>query len=201
VLATWLIPPDADLRLSALLGFLGGIGGLLLLFLGIYGWNLFRAPYRQRDEARALVLAKPKPIPLPNRDMLIRAIAGFADAAIEVINRQEYLDRMDAQNPNLVHAEAMINSAYQTYWEAYKKIGSEKLVATEPFGQPISDLIAFIWAQVFLKTQKPTVYTGSPLQVFTALELAGRIGSKVEETKQNIDEISGQVPGKEGSQP
>lgn len=51
MLATWLIPSNIDSRLIALYGFLGGLGGLLLLVIGVYGWNLFRAPYRQRDEA------------------------------------------------------------------------------------------------------------------------------------------------------
>lgn len=59
MLATWLIPLDSPLTLSALYGSLGGLAGLLLLFGGTYAWNLFRAPYRQRDEARKALAAIP----------------------------------------------------------------------------------------------------------------------------------------------
>lgn len=52
VLATWLIPsPNTISWENALLGFLGGFVGLLLFVVVVYVWNLFRAPYRQRDEA------------------------------------------------------------------------------------------------------------------------------------------------------
>jgi hypothetical protein len=129
-------------------------------------------------------------------------MAEFQDAAIELIKGQEYLDKMDAQSPNLVDVEAMTtrDRTYQIYEQAYKKIHSEKLVAGQAFEQPISDLIVFILAQVFFKTQKPLVYADSPLPVFTPLERTGRIAGKVVETIRKIDEISGQVPDKIGSQ-
>jgi len=52
MLATLLIPSDTSVVLAALYGFIGGALGLGLLYLGIYVFQLFRAPYRQRNEAR-----------------------------------------------------------------------------------------------------------------------------------------------------
>jgi hypothetical protein len=54
MLTAWLVPPNVDLRIDALLGFLGGVTGLGLLFAATYIWNLFRTPYRQRNESWSL---------------------------------------------------------------------------------------------------------------------------------------------------
>ncbi len=51
MLVTLLAPPNVDPHVSALLGFLGGLAGLLLLFLVVYICNFLRAPYKQRNEA------------------------------------------------------------------------------------------------------------------------------------------------------
>lgn len=57
MVATWLIPADATSGgMIALFGFLGGLLGLVLLGLGVLVWNLYRAPYRQRNEARGTVI-------------------------------------------------------------------------------------------------------------------------------------------------
>jgi hypothetical protein len=60
MLTTWLIPSNIDTRTAALYGFLAGLAGLLLLLIGTYIWNLFRAPYRQRNEVRKQVIVQAK---------------------------------------------------------------------------------------------------------------------------------------------
>ena len=167
-------------------------GAATLVVLVLVG-SVIVAPYRQRNEARAELQKRQAPVPIPNRDALIRAMAKFQDAAIEVVNQQEQLDKVDARSPNLVHVQEMTarDEAYELYRETEKEIHREKLVAGKAFDQPISDLITFMSTQVFLKVTKPPVAPGdSPRPVFTALELTGRIAGKVMEAIQQIEDIS-----------
>ena len=81
MLATLFIPPNADLKVATLYGFLGGIAGLFLLFMAVYISNLFRAPIKQRNEARKQLMV------LKNR----LAEAGYVEAltwdCIELSNK------------------------------------------------------------------------------------------------------------------
>lgn len=52
MLAMCCMPPDLNNGIVTLYGFLGGLVGLLLLFLTVFIFNLFRAPCKQRNEAR-----------------------------------------------------------------------------------------------------------------------------------------------------
>lgn len=54
VLATLLIPVTTNIRLAALLGFVGGLAGLALLIGGTYGVQSILVLKKQRDEARKL---------------------------------------------------------------------------------------------------------------------------------------------------
>ncbi|MDP3879955.1 MAG: hypothetical protein Q8Q07_06610 [Dehalococcoidales bacterium] len=64
---------------------IGGLIGLSVAILFIYGWNLFRAPYWQRNEARALLLARPQSVPLRNRKDLFAAIHHLDGAARDMV--------------------------------------------------------------------------------------------------------------------
>ncbi len=133
---------------------------------------------------------------LPNRDTLFRAIALVQQTAIEVINRQDELDRMNEQSPYLVPTEQVgaRNQSLVNYRNSMNALTTEKLVAGKAFEQTISDLIVFIEAQVFLKVEKPKIISGgTPPRSFTALELIGRIAGKVIETTEKIDQMNNQA--------
>ena len=51
VIATLFIPPATNPTLAALYGFVAGAVALGLLYLGVYIYQVIRAPYKQRDEA------------------------------------------------------------------------------------------------------------------------------------------------------
>lgn len=53
VLATIFIPPEISFKVAVICGFLGGLIGLGLLYLGVYLFQFSRAPYKQRDEAHS----------------------------------------------------------------------------------------------------------------------------------------------------
>ncbi len=55
-------------------GVVGVVVGLVTAALLILFWNLVRAPYRQRDEARAILQQQRRWTPPANRDGLIRAL-------------------------------------------------------------------------------------------------------------------------------
>ena len=62
---TWLAqvaPMGASTTEIVLRSVIGGLGGLIVAVLVIFGWNLFRAPYKQRNEAREKIskLERPK---------------------------------------------------------------------------------------------------------------------------------------------
>lgn len=179
---------------------LGAIIGIIIIFI----INLILAPYRQRNEARDLLLAKPKPIPLLNRGELIRAISEVQQTSGELLMAQEQLDNLEAMSPNLVHVDAMETRdyTYAKYKQAINKLSAEKMVAGKLFESLLSDLIAYISTQVWVKEAKPTFIGSNPQQfhIHTALETFGRIASKVSEVTRKIDELSGQVHDIEGSQ-
>ena len=195
--------PKQSFMYPAIGAVVGVIVGLTIVFLLIYGLNLFSAPYRQRNEARDLLLAKPKPIPLLNRGELIRAISEVQHTSGELLMAQEQLDNLEARSPNLVHVDAMEtrDDAYAKYKQAINKLSAEKMVAGKPFESLLSDLIAYISTQVWVKEAKPTSIGGDdPQKDRTALGTFGRIAGKINEATRKIDELSGQAPDKEGYQ-
>ncbi len=67
VLITLLLPPDINGWMLTLYGFVGGFCGLCLLGIGTLVCNIFRAPYKQRNEARIRVLELEKQLEQPKQ--------------------------------------------------------------------------------------------------------------------------------------
>ncbi len=176
----------------------GGLIGLLVAFLAICVFNFTRAPYLQRNEARALLQTKPKPIPLPNRDELLRAISDVQMASGKFLMAQEQLDDLQTRSPNSAPIDAINtkSGAYTEYEQAMNKLAAEKMVAGKPFESLLSDLLVYISTQIWVKVAKPIIDGGKPepLGLRTALVTFGRIASRISKTIQELNELTGQVP-------
>lgn len=119
---------------------IGGLGGLLTAVFLIFVWNLFRAPYKQRNEARILLRAKPKPAPLLNRQELFTAIHHLQDTARETILRHDVMRNRRDIGVEYPQELADYNTAYMAYWEAEKLLETQMSVAGQSFKKP---LVAF----------------------------------------------------------
>ena len=116
--------PEQEFLYPGIGGVVGMIVGLIMVFGGIYLLNLFRAPYRQLNEARRLLQAKPKPIPLPNRNELIKAIAKVKTATLKYINLQD---------TRSTRTSVEVSQALKSYENAIENIESERLVAGKEY--------------------------------------------------------------------
>ncbi|MFC1905102.1 hypothetical protein ACFLXT_05035 [Chloroflexota bacterium] len=177
----------------------------MLAMVGIaFVVSLIVAPYRQRDEARALLLAKPKPVPLQNKGELIRSISEVRQTSGELLLAQEQLDDLNARSPYIAHVEAMDakENAKLKFNSAMNKLDAEILLAGKPFESILSKLTGYISNQVWIKEDKPIFHGGEPeaLGFRTALTTFGRIVGRINNVIQEIDELSGQVPRMEDSQ-
>ncbi len=137
-------------------------------------------------------------IPIPNRDVLFRAIAKVQQTSADLLIAQERLDNLDMRSPNLVHVDEMTtrDNTLAEFKKALNKLEAEKMVAGKVFDALLAELIAYISTQVMAKLDKPT-----GIRILTALRYSGHIANKIREVTQKIDEISGQAPDKEGSHP
>lgn len=189
LLVTWLLPPNADLKESALLGFLGGLAGLLLLFIGTYILNLLRAPYRQRDEIRILLLKRPKPMPLQDKGKLLGAIYDAKTAAIEFIDCRRELARLYEQNPNDIDkdkAEKVLKDSQMKYTEAHRLLEREKLVVGYEYEPFLNSFIMFMQIGVDFWDSRVSG-EGDFLITFKSL-----LEANVKETINHIDRINQQ---------
>ena len=182
----------------------GGLGGLLTAILIIFVWNLFRAPYKQRNEARNLLSARRTRVPISNKNELVRAMSDVQTLSGQLLTAQELLDDLEATSPTLVHSDAIgkRDDSYAKYNEAMDKLCAEILVAGKPYESLLHDLSGYISTQVWVKMAKPTFSGATPQQarIRTALEYIGRIAGKVNEVRNKIDELTGQDHDKEDSQ-
>lgn len=164
---------------------------VLVVFVGVTIWGFL-------GQRRKTITS-----PIPNRDVLFRAISEVQQTSGELLSAQEQLDNLETRRPGLAHVDEMTtrDNAYDNYKQAMKKLNAEKMVAGRPFESLLSDLSGYISTQVLMKTVKPPVVGGTPQQsrILTALEYIGRIAGKISEVTQKIDEISGQAPDKGGS--
>lgn len=184
----------------------GGIGvvvGFVLVFSLILGWNLYRAPYRQRDEARGILQARPKPIPLPNSKELKEAIALVENKTILLVSQLDVYEKMRGQSNYTVNSdmENDKNTAYALWNEAMNELRVQYLVAGERYESICIELTGFIWMQVAAKMEffKPPE-GNKPLVLKDRLQFVGEIANRVKKALRGIDEISGLVPDKKGSQ-
>jgi len=109
-------------------------GGAALGLAVTYGaailWSLFWAPYRQRDEARAALEARRKPLPLPNRRGLTEAIAAAEAAAVHYTERWQHVWNHRSDSSVAVKDELVrffdLHRGYQT---ACESVEMQRLVA------------------------------------------------------------------------
>lgn len=156
----------------------------------------------QRDEARALLLAKPKPIPLQNRNELRGAIASVENATIQLVNRQDVLDKATAQNSYVVDTGAIArrDEAYVIWDEAMNELRRQYLIAGDKYESVCVDLTGFIWMQVWIKTGQIKYPEGDkPIVIHDILRFVGVLAGRVKDTLRKIEEISGQALDMEGS--
>lgn len=169
--------------------------GFLIIYALIFLWNLFRTPYRQRNEARTLLAERPKPKPLTNRGDLLRAIAEARIATIQFIESVENLKKWAKLHPNLVNVEVMttIDKAQQKQNKAYEAMEKEILVAGSDYEPILKPLYLFMQSSAILNAS-PTENKGTLLTYKSILEKV------ITETRNKIDELNPQVSHKEGSQ-
>jgi hypothetical protein len=202
--STAITPVDAGRLESAAYPAVGAVIGAIVGFGLIYLVGLVLAPYRQRNEARALLEAIPKPTPLLNRAELMRAMSGVQQTSGALLNAQERLDNLDAKDSNTEHTAdiASRDSAYTDYSNAINRLDTEGMVAGEPFENIVSDLVGYVTTQVWFKMVKPTVIGGNPekFRILSALQVLGKIAGRVAGVKRHINELTGQALDKEDSQ-
>jgi hypothetical protein len=189
MVATFFIPPNADIRIAALYGFLGGLAGLLLLVVGVYVWNLIRAPYKQRNEARALLLGKSKSVPLQNKTELIRAIGRIRQKSLDLMISQEQLNQ--DRSPYSMDSNSISNrdKEYEEFKQAMNDLYSEMLVAGEPFKSTVEKLTTFIGFQVWGNITTPIQISYDKPVVLSGLDFAARLGETVDKTIREINDI------------
>jgi hypothetical protein len=108
---------------------------LVPLFVAVIGLgvlclvSLVRAPYLQRNEARALLLNR-KSIQIPNKNDLIRAIAELKTSAIQYINLKDTMEWWRRERPHNVNVEltSQLENANIRYNKALEIFESEKLL-------------------------------------------------------------------------
>jgi hypothetical protein len=180
----WLVPTNAASQQQFAYPTIGGGIGVIVGFIIAYGliylWNLFRAPYRQRDELRSKLSENQNLTPLSNRKELVTAIADAKIATIELIESEIYLKN----NPNpkglgrvMVTLDARnANSKLNT---TLKRLDKEKLVAGTNYEKFISPLV------ILMQSGVASVKSDHTLLTFKA-----KLEESVIETIKNIDEIS-----------
>lgn len=159
--------------------------GIFFIYGLIYLWNLFRAPYRQRNEVLALLFTKPKPLFLTNRDMLLRAIAEAEMATIEVADNIENLKLQEKGNVIFQDAETWdkllrIRGRFKNACEALEK---EILVAGKSYEPILKPLYLFMQSSAILNASP--VPSDKNLMTFKY-----NLEQLVTETRNKIDEFS-----------
>jgi len=196
-IATTLKPETTDRYVSAgyqvFGGFLGAIVGFGIIFLIM----LLRAPYKQRNEAKILLLVALKPILLPNRQELLRAISSVQQKTQRLLWAQEKLDGPTSKNFDIPQVDRMKQRDYHhtEFEQAMKKLISEITLTSEPYHELLYGLADYISKQVLVKTTKPTILNSNSEQarILPTNECVDTIVSKANEVIHKLNELSGQV--------
>ena len=171
------------------------LAGMLALLGAVFLVSLLFAPYRQRNEARALLERELTPIPLQDRAKLIGTIVDVTTTAIELIKRKRKL--LGGLKPSDKKAKLIvseINDAEVEYNKALVAVNREKQIAGEPYETPIdSFLIPITLGVAFWYSTTPS---GSDY-LLTFKSMLKR--SKAEIIKR-IEKLNQQASRKEGSQ-
>jgi len=180
-LATLLIPENASRLASAGYPAVGAIIGAIVGFGIIYLVMLAIAPYKQRNEARALLRAKPKPIPLQNRNELRGAIASVENATIQLVNQQHALDIATAQSAYTVNTKfvASRDKAYAVWNEAMNELRRQYLIAGDRYESVCVELTGFIWSQIAIRMgQVKLPPEEKPAVKYDIMKFVGVLGGK-----------------------
>lgn len=164
----------------------GSLGGLLLAILAIFTWNLFRAPYRQRNEARALVSGEPRPSQLSNRDELISAIHQLKTSAYKYIicnTKLNYMHQMDESLiQSTIQAFTVANNNYRT---ASNNLECQKMIANEKFHGTVNVLITKI--RDYIKEPEPL---NGPLNQNYSNIISNYLDNVSDEAVNRLDELN-----------
>lgn len=171
-------------------GYFGWYWGLILVtfsLLGVWFGATTLAPYKQRNEARILLMAKPKSVFLPNRDMLLRTIAEARMATIEWMENIEALKQQEEGKGNYIYFNEEIpiklNKIRERFRYACEALEKEILVAGSDYETILKQLYMFMQASAILNAS-PVPNQGSLLTYKYKLE------ELVTATRNKIDEIS-----------
>ena len=145
-LGTVYTPEGSGRFISAICPTAGVILGAIIGIIIILIINLILAPYRQRNEARALLLAKPKPAPLQNRQKLFTAIHHLDEAARDMIGKHRRLknhrelgklESVILQEDSYEQKRSAFNDAFIKYHEVKKELELQISIAGQAFKKPI----------------------------------------------------------------
>ena len=157
--------------------------GAAIAYGCIFLFNLFRAPYKQRNEALALLQKQPMVPPLTNRTALLEAIAELKSSALNFMNY-----RVGQATPAFFEAN-------RRYIRSIDELEAQKLVAGNAYKSPINDLVILVMLPMLMKLQESGINN-----ITDKVKMDIKLQQQVDYAIRKIDEISGQVPGKEGSQ-
>ncbi len=193
---TWLAqiaPLSASTFEMVVRSVIGGFGGLVTAILVIFLWNLYRAPYKQRNEARALLQSKIKP--LPNREKLIEAIAEARIAVVEYVELMDSLENWRRQHPHTVNVDAMgmFDETQKRYKVALESMEKQITVAGSDYSSILEPLYLFIQSSAIINTSTTE-------NAKTILNFKFRLDKVIRQTVDNIDKLNQQASRKEGSQ-
>ncbi len=182
-LGTIYTPEGSGKFLSVICPTAGVILGAIIVIIIVFIINLILAPYRQRNEARALLAVKPKPIPLPNRDALIRAISRFKECAlVHFINRQ-VINEARVDNPSC--AQCSLGDGSYDFIQAYQVLSDEMLVAGEKVKNIVSQLAVFVFQQILEQDNDQSSSIVNP----NSDEFISELNKKVENTIKRINTL------------
>lgn len=196
------IPSSASTLIKSIVPIAAFSIWMLAVLVGVFLLSLVVAPYKQRDQARTMLRAKAKPIPLQNREGLIRAIGAFQQVAVEVAAHQFNLNDYKKRNPNRVNTSmmAVLSQSIHRLNNCRQGLDREVLVAGKIFRQLVLELTSFVDTQMMVRQGGVVRIGGEKPILLNYNEFRARLGEIVDETVRHINEVSGQVPHKEDSQ-
>lgn len=180
-LATIFTPDDASKYIQALYPFIGAVVGALVGLLLIYLFFLIIAPYKQRNEARALLKHK-EPTHLNNRAELITSLVNLQNSLIDFI-----------VNPEIFGDMEYTSNIYKSILVSEREFQKEKFVAGSHF-QVILDEFESVIMEYFIKSFTVMVKDGETVTIPIEIQndFAESITASLEKTVRDINEISGE---------
>ena len=168
---------------------------MLAVLGGVFLLSLLVAPYRQRNEARRLILTQRK-VPLPNRESLIRAISVIRDKAIDLKMRQDNLNFKNRNRENPQEELAERDNAWFAYLDAKQDLETERLVAGDNFRAIIDNLIMFI--DYHINDSMKMVTAKDKPETLKTIPFMTQLENNIEQAVRDLDALSLQEPNRGG---